>query len=205
MISIPTAKQVIHFFYFGGDTQSLLISSLALTATIIFLPVILGFALYLLEKFQIFLLSLINRKVAYIFVNYITFPGTIIHESSHLLLAFITGAKINEVCFLESKGDRLGHVSYSTRGPFMLQMAQNALSACAPTIIGIASGYFLLQYIFSHSMDLWKIIILWYLVISLIDHSTMSDADLKLYFKGVWIFLVPFFAIAFCLFKFTCA
>ena len=38
---------------------------------------------------------------------------------------------------------------------------------------------------------------LWYLVISLIDHSTMSDSDLEGYFQGVWIFILPLFLLFF--------
>jgi len=52
-------------------------------------------------------------------------------------------------------------------------------------------------------LSLWANIGLWYLVVSLIDHSTMSDADLEHYFQGVWIFIVPLFACFFAVEKFA--
>jgi len=59
--------------------------------------------------------------------------------------------------------------------------------------VGFALGYYLLQLIFSGTCSVLACIGLWYLVISLIDHSTMSDTDLGHYFQGVWIFIVPLF------------
>ena len=40
-------------------------------------------------------------------------------------------------------------------------------------------------------------IALGYLVVSLVNHATMSDSDLKGYFSGVWFFIVPLFALFF--------
>ena len=74
-----------------------------------------------------------------------------------------------------------------------MRMVQDATSAMAPTVVGLALGYFLLRIIWAGGLPVWAHIGLWYLVISLVDHSTMSDADLALYFKGVWIFIVPLF------------
>ncbi len=69
----------------------------------------------------------------------------------------------------------------------------------APTVVGLGVGYLLLHLIFTSEFTLWENIGLWYLVVSLIDHSTMSDSDLEHYFHGVWIFIVPLFLFFFIL------
>lgn len=107
--------------------------------------------------------------------------------------AVITGAEVEEICMFENEDGRLGHISYRTRGPWFMQAVQHSLTAVAPTIIGFSLGFFLLRIIFAGGFSTWAYIGLWYLVVSLIDHSTMSDADLEHYFQGVWIFIAPMF------------
>lgn len=85
-------------------------------------------------------------------------------------------------------------ISYYARGPWFIKAVQHTLSAVAPTIVGFTLGFLLLHVIWAGGHSVWENIGLWYLVISLIDHSTMSNADLNCYFKGVWIFVVPLFA-----------
>ena len=43
------------------------------------------------------LAALIGGRAAFIFRNYITWPGTVHHEFSHALLAFVTGAKVKRI------------------------------------------------------------------------------------------------------------
>ena len=74
---------------------------------------------------------------------------------------------------------------------------QETLISVAPTIVGLLIGYFLIKYILAGSHSLWANIGLWYLVISLVDHSTMSDSDLEGYFSGVWVFILPIFLLFF--------
>ena len=139
----------------------------------------------------------INYDFAYFFVNFLTFPGTFVHEMAHLCFAVITGAEVHEICMFENEDGRLGHISYSVRGPWFMRAVQHSLTAVAPTIVGLVLGVVLLRVIFTGGLSLWASIGLWYLVISLVDHSTMSDADLEHYFQGVWIFIVPLFAFFF--------
>jgi len=197
MLNIPSMHQVVSWFGWGHGAEAVAVVSLIVSVAVILVPVVAGFALYALERLQIKVLSLINESFAYFFVNFITFPGTFIHETSHLLLAILTGAKVADVCMFENKGGRLGHVSYHARGPMPLQMAQHALIAVAPTIVGFSVGYFLLQYILRTPHTWWGYIGLWYLFVSLVDHSTMSDADLRNYFRGVWVFVLPLAGIFF--------
>ena len=112
---------------------------------------------------------------------------------SHLCFAVITGAEVDEICMFENDGERIGHIGYCTRGPWFIQAVQHTMSAVAPTIVGFALGFILLRVIWAGGHSVWAYIGLWYLVISLIDHSTMSDTDLEHYFQGVWVFILPLF------------
>lgn len=197
MYSIPSMHQVVSWFGWGHDAGAVAAVSGILAVMVILVPVLAGLVLFLLERLQLKLLGLISDNFAYFFVNFITFPGTFIHESSHLIFAVITGAEVTEVCMFENKEGRLGHISYRPRGPFPVQMIQHSLIAVAPTFVGFVLGYFVLQFILESPHEWWGYVGLWYLLISLVDHSTMSDADLKNYFRGVWIFLIPLFGIFF--------
>jgi len=199
MIAIPSMHQVVSWFGWGHDAYAVAAVSGILALVVILVPVVAGLSLFALERLQIKLLSCLSSNFAYFFVNFLTFPGTFIHESSHMIFAVLTGAKVTEVCFFENKEGRLGHVSYRPRGPFPLQMAQNALIAVAPTVVGFVGGYFLLRFILDKPHEWWGYVGLWYLFISIVDHSTMSDVDLKNYFQGVWIFLPPFFGVFFAM------
>ncbi len=148
---------------------------------------------FLLERLQIELLKTLNHDFAYFFVNFVTFPGTFVHEMSHLCFAVITGAEVNEICMFENDGERLGHISYCPRGAWFIQAMQHTLTGVAPTIVGFTLGFILLRIIWAGGFTVWGYIGLWYLVISLIDQSTMSDSDLAGYFQGVWIFVLPLF------------
>lgn len=164
--------------------------------TVIFflLPVIVGLLLHLLLQLQIKFLARFNARFAFIFANYVTFPGTIFHESAHLLLAIVTLAEVEEVKFLERAEDSLGHVTYCNRGLFILPHLQDTLINCAPTVLGVVGSGFLLEFILKGGHEWWQYILLWYLLISIIDHATMSPADLSNYFRGVWLFIFPVFA-----------
>ena len=185
------------FFGFGDSIGAIAASSAILALIILLAPVVVGLILYGLERLQIELIGLINRDLAYFWVNYATFPGTFVHEMSHLVFAVITGAEVNEIEMFETDCGRLGHISYSTRGPWFIQAVQHSLSAVAPTVVGLVLGFFLIRYTVTGSHSIWATIGLWYLIFCLIDHSTMSDSDLMHYFQGVWIFILPLFLLFF--------
>lgn len=186
-------QQAIAWFGWGNGIGALAGISAIFTAAVIIAPVIAGLILFGLERLQIELLKMVNRDFAYFFVNFVTFPGTFVHEMSHLSFAVITGAEVHEICMFESGNGQLGHITYSTRGPWFIQAVQHTMSAVAPTIVGFALGFVLLRVIWAGGHSTWAYIGLWYLVISLVDHSTMSDTDLEHYFQGVWIFIAPLF------------
>ena len=193
MLTLPSMTQLLEWFGWGNGVGAVAGLSFALTALAIIAPVAAGMLLYGLERLQIKAIGAVNRDFAYFFVNFVTFPGTFVHEMAHLCFGVITGAEVNEICMFEHDCGRLGHIGYYPRGPWFMVAIQHALTAVAPTVVGFALGYYLLQLIFSGTFSGLACVGLWYLVISLIDHSTMSDADLELYFRGVWIFIVPLF------------
>ena len=190
-------QQLIAWFGWGDGIGAIAGISAILTVLAILAPVIAGLLLYGLERLQVILIGKINRQFAYFFVNYLTFPGTFIHEMSHLCLAVITGADVREICMFESDNGRLGHISYRNRGPWFIKAIQDTLTSVAPTIVGLAIGYLLIRHLLTAHTSIGISILLWYLVISLINHSTMSDVDLKGYFSGVWIFILPLFLLFF--------
>jgi hypothetical protein len=197
MVALPSMAQVVAWFGWGNGPGAIAAVSAVLTIVVLLAPVVAGLFLFGLERLQVALIGSFNRDLAYFFVNFVTFPGTFVHEMSHLIFAVITGAEVNEVCMFENDGGRLGHISYRTRGPWFMEAVQHSLTAVAPTVVGFALGYVLLKYIFAGAHSVWAYIGLWYLVISLIDHSTMSDSDLEHYFQGVWIFILPVFLVFF--------
>ena len=190
-------QQIIAWFGWGNGIGALSGISAILTVAAILAPVVVGLLLFALERLQVVVLKGINYDFAYFFVNFLTFPGTFVHEMAHLCFAVITGAEVHEICMFENEDGRLGHISYSVRGPWFMRAVQHSLTAVAPTVVGLVLGVVLLRVIFAGGLSLWANIGLWYLVISLVDHSTMSDADLEHYFQGVWIFIVPLFAFFF--------
>ena len=190
---VSTMQHVIAWFGWGKGIGALAGISTILTVVAIFAPVIAGYMLFALERLQIKILGQFNRSFAYFFVNYVTFPGTFVHEMAHLCFAVITGAHVTEICMFESGNGQLGHISLRTRGPWFMRAIQDSLTSVAPTIVGFTLGYILLRIIMAGGHSLWENIGLWYLLISLIDHSTMSNVDLDGYIKNVWIFTVPLF------------
>ena len=197
MVSLPSMAQIVAWLGLGNGPGVIAAVSAVLTVIVLLTPVVAGMILFGLERLQVELIGSLDRDFAYFFVNFVTFPGTFVHEIAHMILAVVTGAEVNEICMFENDGERLGHISYRTRGPWFMVAVQHSLIAVAPTIAGFALGYVLLGYIFAGGHSIWENIGLWYLVLSLIDHSTMSDSDLEHYFQGVWIFILPVFLLFF--------
>ena len=56
------------------------------------------------------LAMLIGGRAAFVFRNYLTWPGTVHHEFSHALVAFVTGAKVRRISLIPH-GQALGQVS----------------------------------------------------------------------------------------------
>ena len=194
---ISLMHQITAWFGWGNGVGALAAISGILTILAVLAPVAAGMFLYGLERLQLKIIGILNHRFAYFFVNYITFPGTFVHEMSHLCFAVITGAEVCEISMFESDNGRLGHIAYRNRGPWFMKSIQDTLTSVAPTIVGLAIGYLLIRHLLTAHTSIGISILLWYLVISLINHSTMSDVDLKGYFSGVWVFILPLFLLFF--------
>ena len=196
MHHIPTLLQIVNFFDLGYDPKGLAEVSGILTVVALLIVIVVGLVIDLLEHVEMKILGRIfGRNFAVNFHNYITFPGLFMHETAHALMALVTGAKITEYHLFDRGGDSLGHVSYRNRGPRLLHALQDCATACAPVLAGLVLGYFTLRAIFVLDYPLWADILLWYLFLSILTHASMSGADLKIYFKAVWVLAIPVFAI----------
>jgi hypothetical protein len=47
----------------------------------------------------VFIMAVTGESFGCLFVNYLTFPGVILHELSHALMAMVTGAKVTHIRF----------------------------------------------------------------------------------------------------------
>ncbi len=130
------------------------------------------------------LAAVIGSVPAFIIRNYLTYPGTVHHELSHALLAFVTGAKIKKIVLLP-KGNALGSVELETRGNIFFRSLQLSLSAIAPVFLGAVSLFFLWRFLLPDIHELWQYILFWYFFISILFHMSMSGADCLNFLKGL--------------------
>lgn len=172
-----------------------------ISISIILSVIIIGALIEKLEILQIRLLTqAFNAKVACLIVNRLTFVGTIIHEYSHAFFAMLSGAKVTEIrCFDIGKGDQLGHCSFYTQGSKLQQMMQLTLTSCAPVVMGLLFETILIKFILPLDMNIGLRIFVWYCIISIADHMTMSSVDIKNYCRGLVMLLPLLFAIVWVL------
>jgi len=140
--------------------------------------------------------KILGPRIEYIISNYILFVGVVIHELSHALFALITGAKVTEVALFRPNGDTLGHVCYYNRGSAFAVALQDCLGACAPVVSGLILSTLIVSKVFPVLTLAWQKIAVVYLLVSIVFHMSMSEADLKNYFKGAWVLFL--FALPFC-------
>ncbi len=142
-----------------------------------------------------FIATLTGETPAFIIRNYLTYIGTVHHELSHALVAFLTGAKVVRINLLP-RGATLGSVDIETRGNIFLRSIQLSLSAVAPVVMGAISLVLLWQNLLPRLSKIWHHIIFWYVFVSILLHMTMSGSDYVSFFKG----MVPSLVVFFCLF-----
>lgn len=178
---------ILSLIQMGHGAKGVAMTSLICTAIMIFAVLLIGAIMNGLQRLQINLLEkFFGLKAALFICNYATIPGTILHETAHAIFGLLTGAKITDISYLDTKGDSLGHVDYIVRGPKPIKAIQHTMIACAPVFAGIIAQYFLINAIFYGHFSIWAEIFFWYLVISVIDHMSMSSVDIKHYFQGMW-------------------
>lgn len=173
---------------------SVLGGSIKLTLLILVAMIVLGLIASGIERFiNIILGSFLGGDFALVFCNYLTFPGTILHELSHAFVAVVTGAKVTEISFFDF-GFSLGHVSYIPRGTKFMRALQNSLTACAPVISGCIALPLLFMWLGNVDAIAARVGII-YLIVCVIDHMTMSILDIINYFRGIWASAIFFFVL----------
>ncbi len=166
-----------------------ILSGLILTAII---P-LWGLLMYLIKQVVFRTIgALAGGRMAAMLVNWLTIPGVVHHELSHALFALITGAKITEMklFYPDPQDGSLGHVNFAARGNFLLRAIQYTFVASAPVIMGTVTcvGTFLL--LKGVELSTGWLILIGYLLFSILIHASMSGADVRIMFKGIWVMCV---------------
>lgn len=164
-----------------------------------FVVIVAGFLIDHLSDALAFLVSLfIDPIIVYNIINYLFFPGVMLHEMSHALLAFLTGAKITDVALFKREEGSLGHVSFRNRGNIFLVSLQNIFASAAPMFCGAGIVY-ACYFGVTHITILWLRILLGYIGVSMFFHMTMSVEDIKIYVRGIPIFMGLLFIVTLAL------
>lgn len=129
--------------------------------------------------------SFLGSKVTYFIFNRLTFIGVFHHELSHALLATVTGAKVTKIVFFHPDGERLGYVEYVTRGNVIMRSIQQTMSSVAPVFCGALTSAGIYYYLSVSQLVVWQTVLLWYALISIVIHMTMSSQDFKVMWRGV--------------------
>lgn len=140
---------------------------------------------YIVDKIYDFLGECIGYKLSRFLINWVTFIGVVHHELAHALFAFLTGAKITEVHLFKPEGKTLGSVTYISRGNIVFKSIQRTLTSIAPVICGCFSSYGLAYLLLNFSIPVWGRGLIFYTLISIITHMSMSKQDVKVMLKGV--------------------
>ncbi len=173
--------------------------SIALIDSLLFPTAIIavGIVTYIASVIAVSALSIFTGpKIASLVANYATFPGVIIHELSHALGAVLTGAEVENINFNPQEEDKLGQVSFYTRGNILLRSLQASIVSMAPTVVGITLIFFMSKLYFNN--DVLNFLNR-YLMVSIFFHLNMSFEDIKLFLKGM-IVIIP---LTFIIFYFT--
>ena len=170
-----------------------LVLSFILASIVLLSVIIIGWLVNRFEFLQMrFLSKFFSQKTVFVLCNYCTFIGVFFHELSHAFAAWATGAKVVKVKLFQIKrdSDQLGCVEFCPKGSKLQRSCQMALVSCAPVLTGMFFSYIIIRLLFFHQLDIWINILLWYVLISIVDHMSMSVADIKNYLKGM-LFLFP--------------
>ncbi len=183
---IISSKEFIGYF----------LTALAITLIIPFLGLIIhGINRMIVGLFRIVL----GSNIAFIMANYLTFPGVVVHEISHALMAVLTGAKIVEFrpFWPDKEKGELGHVIITPRGNFLMRAMQSTFSSSAPVIFGLLTTASLIYVVKSAELPIQINVAIYYLAFSIVIHSTMSMQDIKVMLKGIWVIFIAILAICY--------
>lgn len=144
---------------------------------------------YIVNAINLLILRALPGNSGFAVCRWLTAPGVVIHECSHALLAFLTGAKVTKIVFFGPKGDVLGYVSYKTRGRFLAPAIQQMLASVAPVLIGPLVIWGLAE-LFLITDPVWVKALLIYLVFCVLMHMDLSGQDVRIYLKGCAVVLI---------------
>ena len=176
---------------------SKLIVASIITLICLLLVIIIGTIIDRIKAFEYKTLAKASGTgLAKLIVYRLTFPGTVIHEFSHAMFAFMSGAKVTKIQCFSIKKDTLGYVEYQARGSKIQQNFQHGVSACAPVISGIILIPIFTTLMISVASIPLKILC-GYMILSIVNHMNMSWPDIKQYVKGIPVLFVIIFAISY--------
>lgn len=142
---------------------------------------------------------LFGKKAAFIIRNRLTFIGTVHHELAHALFASVSGAKVTKIELFHVRGNQLGCVEFYPRGNVVIRAVQMTLASIAPVLCGALSLSVIFWIFTSFPLEIWQIIVLGYLFISIFFHMNMSTQDVKNAWKGIPVTII----IGYFIFLFT--
>lgn len=195
---------MLAFFLNMPQPIGLLLFSTIITIVAFLLIPLVGTIFDKLEAYELRGMSKIfPAKFTIFFANRITIFGVIVHELSHALFAHITGASIRKISVLDiMKNGTLGHVDIGLRGGRIQRSFQSTLSACGPIIGGCFVLFLLITILRSFCSTIPQYAFIIFLIISVVNHLSMSPQDIHLYKKGLWITIPTVIIILFALLYF---
>ena len=172
----------------GEPYKTLLISGIVTTLTCISVMLI-GILSERIERVEYRLLrNMFTHKAVITILEYLTFPGVMLHECAHALFAWFTGAQINKVRLLVFfNAHKLGEVIYTPRGNKLQRSVQMSFTSCAPVIMGLIELSIIVYVLHTCVIALWLKILLIYLFICILNHMSMSELDVRGYLRGMLI------------------
>lgn len=174
------------------------VSALVNTVIIMMIIPIIGIIInWITDKTIRFIYKHCGRLVTLLIANYLTFVGTMHHELSHAIFAFCTGAKVIKIDLFYPEGHTLGKVIFKPRGNTITKSIQLTMSAIAPVVLGCITEYFLISYVSANSLNGIASFIIYYLIISILLHMTMSKQDIKNAIRGLPICTIIVYCIIF--------
>lgn len=175
----------------GPRWQPALINTLLVPVII----TVLGLGVQLITRLLITLLSfIIGSEAAYLFGNYITYPGVVHHELAHALWAWMLGARVQRIT-LRPRGRTLGSVDFIPRGGRVRQSLQMTLSSIAPVLMGMITLYLIGRFLWPACTVLWMRVVVGYLALCIFFHMDLSGQDVRVALSGLPICLILLFAI----------
>ena len=184
VVRIMTFDELVKYIY-----ENTLLFPAVVAILLPFAVILAGLIINYLGYAIAFLVSLfIDPVIVFNMINYLFFPGVMLHELSHAFMAFITGAEVTEVALFKREEGSLGHVMFRNRGNIFLVSLQNIFASAAPMFCG-AAVVFGCYFGITHITILWLRILLGYIGVSMFFHMTMSIEDIKIYVKGIPIFM----------------